>query len=251
MSLKLNGVIVDPTIFPDGTSQVWKLKAPIYAMNTIDWVFESESEVMHLAQLKDLIDAHGAKTELVMKYLPYGRQDKPISNDASFALRTFAKIINNMNFIRVTTLDAHSYVAQACINNLENTNNNSRIRTTLSGFNYTKVAYPDKGARDRYHITSDYVYANKKRNQLTGEIESLEIVGDVAGQDVLIVDDICDGGATFIQLTKRLKELGAKRVGLYVTHGIFSKGTQVLYDAGIDKIFTDTRHPKYVIKENG
>ena len=45
---------------------------------------------------------------------------------------------------------------------------------------------------------------------------------------VLIVDDICDGGRTFIELAKVLRAKGAETVDLYTTHGIYSKGTKVL-----------------------
>ena len=48
------------------------------------------------------------------------------------------------------------------------------------------------------------------------------------GRNCLIVDDICDGGGTFIPLAKKLKNAGAKTVTLYVTHGIFSKGLDPL-----------------------
>jgi len=54
----------------------------------------------------------------------------------------------------------------------------------------------------------------------------------------MIVDDICDGGATFILLAKELYAAGAKEVNLFVTHGIFSKGLIPLYEAGIKRIFT-------------
>jgi ribose-phosphate pyrophosphokinase len=51
----------------------------------------------------------------------------------------------------------------------------------------------------------------------------------VNGKTVLIIDDICDGGKTFLELGKKLKELGAKSVLLHVTHGIFSKGRDAMF----------------------
>lgn len=56
---------------------------------------------------------------------------------------------------------------------------------------------------------------------------------------ILVMDDICDGGATFISLAKEIKahELyNDQELWLYVTHGIFSKGKQTLLDAGYSKI---------------
>ena len=63
-----------------------------------------------------------------------------------------------------------------------------------------------------------------------------KIEGSVINKRVLIVDDICDGGATFTSLAKVLKNAGAVYIGLHVTHGIFSKGIQVLLEAGVDKV---------------
>jgi ribose-phosphate pyrophosphokinase len=59
---------------------------------------------------------------------------------------------------------------------------------------------------------------------------------------VIIVDDICDGGRTFIELAKVLKSNKVKNITLFVTHGIFSKGVDALFENGIDNIITtDTR----------
>ena len=61
---------------------------------------------------------------------------------------------------------------------------------------------------------------------------------DLAGQDVVIADDLIDGGMTFILLAKALKVKGAGKVILYGTHGIFSKGTKPLFEGGIDEVYS-------------
>ena len=61
---------------------------------------------------------------------------------------------------------------------------------------------------------------------------------DLTGKYAVIIDDICDGGGTFIPIAKELKAKGCRKVVLYVTHGAFTKGTQVLFENGIDEIFT-------------
>ena len=73
----------------------------------------------------------------------------------------------------------------------------------------------------------------------TGNITKTTVLhDDFGGKDCVIVDDICDGGRTFIELAKVLKERGAGKIGLFVTHGIFSQGVGVLFDNGIDFIYT-------------
>ena len=83
----------------------------------------------------------------------------------------------------------------------------------------------------------EVIQAQKMRNLKTGEIIKTEILGDVKGKKVLIADDICDGGRTFIELAKVLKNKGAVEVSLFITHGIFSKGLEV-FEGLIDAIYT-------------
>jgi len=92
--------------------------------------------------------------------------------------------------------------------------------------------------------------ASKVRDVKTGEILYTSVnyqEGGLKGKNVLIVDDICDGGRTFIELARVLENYNeANSVDLYVTHGIFSKGLGV-FDGLIDKIYT----PNSWIEEQG
>ena len=121
--IKLNGTEIKPTIFSDKTSQVWKL--PEGCLNgkqfNIVFEFENEGEIFQLQQLVSLI-RHGnipREFNLHMPFLPYGRQDKEISNESTFAFRIFASVLNYMCFDKVTTLDAHSNLGEEIITNFE------------------------------------------------------------------------------------------------------------------------------------
>lgn len=245
--IKLNGVQIIPTIFPDGTSQIWMIDENLItnAFNTVEWDFTHEGEIIHLAQLKDLLDSfrknrHIMRFELFMPFLPYARQDKPISNTTTFSLLSFAKLINAMEFDLVHSLDAHSNVANLVIKNFFSLSPISMIeKICRQQLRPDLVCYPDKGARDRYSgFHKVNIYGEKVRDQLTGHISHYELIGECKDKNVLIIDDICDGGATFIKLAQALHKAGAKEVHLFVTHGIFSKGLRVLKDAGISRIFT-------------
>lgn len=249
--ITLNGYKITPTIFPDKTSQVWNLPSgAIKEENQIVWEFESEGEIMHLSQLAMLILASGATARLHMPYLPYARQDKPVSNITSFALFPFATLINTMKFDAVTFIDAHSFVATNWIedsHNIDPMQEIMRAITNLCGCGGLTVVYPDQGASERYEDMLDDVplidnayHATKQRNQQTGGITSMILPEDaiVAGQQVLIVDDLCDGGMTFKILAEELMRRGAKDVHLYVSHGLFSKGLETLRESGVKRIFT-------------
>lgn len=241
--IELNGVKIEPTIFPDKTSQVWKIEESAFKpLNSIIWYFENESEVMHLCQLKFLLDTKGLPANLYLPYLPYGRQDKKISNESTFALRVFADIIKSLQFEEISVLDAHSELFLE-LTGAENVYPLVEIETAIDAFKPDVIGYPDRGAARRYNykIYMDQVIGEKSRDPLTGRIDydgvHVEHGVDIKNKRVLTVDDLCDGGMTFILFTKLLKERGVGEVGLYTTHGIYSKGLDVLREAGITRIF--------------
>lgn len=244
--ISLNGVTVTPTIFPDHTSQVWKLPAEILLKRqTVEviWQFTSEGEIIHLAQLKMLLQSHGVRANLKLPYLPYARQDKSVSNTETFALRAFAHYVNMLSFESVEIVDPHSEVALELIKFSKAIYPAKQLETIAQSLEgEVLLCYPDKGAVKKYTkvyetLYRPHIYGEKVRDQLTGNITSYEVFGDPAGKTVLIVDDICDGGMTFKILAKDLLAKGAKEVNLFVTHGIFSRGLKTLKDSGINRIF--------------
>lgn len=242
--IKLNGVEIKPTIFPDKTSQVWKVPEHLLTSDSvIEWNFEHEGEIMHLAQLKHLLMAKRLDCALYLSYLPYGRQDKEIRNDETFALTSFAFILEALKFTEITTFDAHSgRLAYIMGEKVHNVSPKHLVEYIIKENGFDFLCYPDKGAKLKYEkeFADRFIWADKVRDQSTGKITSYQVKGDIniQGRSVLIVDDICDGGATFILLAEELKKHSPKDISLYVSHGIFSRGTQVLFDAGISNIFT-------------
>ena len=241
--ITLNGTVINPTLFPDATSQVWHLPDnlldPRKIGNRVAWRFKHEAELFHLHQLSCLLSKYCTcdhKLTLHMPYLPYARQDKEVSNSASFALTAFAEIINSQLWSRVTAFDVH---------------NPSETAKLIMGFEnrlpnpptdkYDVVVFPDKGAQERYANCTELptVVGDKVRDQATGWITDYIFDEDsVAGKRVLVWDDLCDGGATFNVLGKSLGK--AKMVDLYVSHGIFSKGIRELLKTYSRIITTDT-----------
>lgn len=241
--IRLNGLPINITVFPDNTSQVWKLKSLEDKENNyfhVEWDFSSESELLHLAQLKYLLDYKQVDCSLTIKYLPYARQDKSVNNFSTFALYPFSDFLNSLNFKKIYIIDPHSTVSLDLIKNSEAIYPVETIKKVIELTSPDVICYPDKGAKSKYSKIIDFpsIYAEKIRDQSTGNIISIKIIGNPIDQKVLIVDDICDGGGTFILLMDRmLKEL-SKETNLFVSHGIFSKGIKVLKDSGIKKIFT-------------
>lgn len=234
--------VVIPTIFPDGTSQCWKLPEQIIeSRNTkVTWNFEHEVELIHLASLKYLLSGH---KHLHIPYLPYARQDKELNNSSTFNLRIFADFLNNLNFNLITSVDVHNLITtDVLIKNFKNIEVINLIKKAKSYILTDNIVFPDVGAEKRYGFMGlGTICCSKVRDQKTGQILKHEVyqIDEVKkAKRILIVDDICDGGATFISITKMLKEINPELfIDLYVTHGIFSKGKQILYDTGIQNIY--------------
>lgn len=191
---------------------------------------------------------------LLLPYLPYGRQDRACVNGEAFSLHVFSQMLKpyfDTAVDEICTWDAHSPV----FDSLSATHSNLTVSSILEGFsreltgNYVVVA-PDKGAMGRASeaatwLGSTYVaHAEKIRNPDDGSITGT-VVPDGAlceGQKVLIVDDICDGGRTFIELAKVLRQHNPTSISLYVTHGILSKGFGV-FENLIDRFYVANLFP--------
>ncbi len=240
----LNGSRVVPTVFPDKTSQVWHLpKNYFLPHNEIHWEFENENELITLIQLTTLLKSKNTTYSLFMPYLPYGRQDKEISNETTFALHPFLELLNSYSFTKVTTIDAHNKQVFESFAGFESLSPKPYIVEAIKKCAPDILVYPDDGADNRYYNMFNYMSSSvmeKTRDPETGRITQIipKIISPNGNQSFLIVDDICDGGMTFIMIAKFLKEESrASHIYLYTTHGIYSKGISVLKDAGIERIF--------------
>lgn len=201
----------------------------------------SSDDVMKLLMVKDALEHQGCShIEVYIPYLPYSRQDRVCSVGDSFSLFRFARMINESWFSKVYTFDVHSDVAAQYFNAF-NPINNIRFATQaieqLGDVDY--IVAPDKGALPKIKKLSEsignfpYMHADKKRDPATGKILGLEFpdgTPDLAGRNLLVCDDCLDAGGTFIGLAQEAKELGAARLYLAISHGIFSKGIDCIWE---------------------
>lgn len=181
--------------------------------------------------------AHNPKIHLVIPYFPYGRQDRVCNRGEAFGLEIMAKMVNQLGCEMVTIFDPHSSITEDLVKNCfiikqKDMILNSQVERKIFEDGLQLVS-PDAGALSKVLETSvalkiDLIPCLKKRDPQTGKILKTKIKGQVRGKDLIILDDICDGGRTFVELGKKLKEAGARNLYLYVTHGIFSKGFQEL-----------------------
>jgi len=203
------------------------------------------SDIIKILMAKDALDRQGyTRVDLVMPYIPYARQDRVCNPGEAFSLKVFCDLINNANFQRVTVFDPHSDVAPALLERLSVMDNTQYVIKAVHDFGAdTILISPDAGAQKKTlklaqnKIGMGLVQCDKQRNVSTGKLSGFNVyAADLKGARCMIVDDICDGGGTFIGLAKELKAKGAGEISLFVTHGIFSQDVEPLLEH-IDHVY--------------
>ena len=242
--------------FPDGQQDV-RILDPFDGLDptTIISRLTSFKDVeLILCATKALRRLHTKEIHLYIPYLIGARSDRQfIKGGTSYLHDVLAPIINAEKYESVTVLDPHSDVASACIDNLEALDNNELLRFALSELyqpntpdNFVLVS-PDAGSLKKIYnaaakigFDGEYVICSKYRN-FRGDLSRIEapVKEHNIHRDHIIIDDICDGGRTFIEIAKAIKTSHPHfdgKIYLVITHGIFSNGFGELSEH-IDKIF--------------
>ncbi len=185
------------------------------------------------------------KLNVFMPYFPAARQDRVMVKGEPLSVKVYADLLNQLKLNKITIYDPHSEVTPAVLNNCEVITNHSFIQKVVSTLNKDILLIsPDGGALKKIYKVSEFlggipvVECSKTRNVKNGQLEGFRVYEDnLQGKDCLIVDDICDGGGTFIGLAKELRKHNAGNLYLAVSHGIFSKGLEEL-NQYFTKVFT-------------
>mgnify|MGYP000521176264 CR=1 FL=1 len=214
-----------------------------YRSFTINCHFEGSDDILDILLLANACRSIRSTIglRLCIPYLPYARQDRVSSPGDSFSLQVLAQVINTANFDEIEVWDVHSDVAAALfpVGKLLNKPQQLTLYPLLSNLiDYDKVAIvaPDAGAYKKAHkiaemLSVPVVQATKVRDPKSGQIVETKLDCDNLNDynSIIVVDDICDGGKTFIELAKVIRKTYDKQLSLAVTHGIFSKGKACLY----------------------
>lgn len=269
--------------FPDGQQSLRLIED---GYNTFQSLRDSDSahgiiiksRLNTFSDLEIIICATQALKEVGVKnislYIPYcigARSDRKfMEGGINYVKTVIAPIINSQGYKRVTILDPHSDVLEACINNFEKQDNSNLLdfafrdyflskgfqTWSASNFDGVRLISPDAGALKKvFHCAEQLKYrheviiASKHRNIETGKIDYTNVPISVhdADKDIFIIDDICDGGRTFIEIAKAVNDV--RKISsavhpehhgknyLIVTHGIFSAGFDFLVQH-FDGIYT-------------
>ena len=260
--IKLHDKEVRVEHYPDGTQKIILDRYPIYNM-TITWKFEKEEELSTLIYLVSHIKnrPYTQKVVLNLPYFPNARMDRIHNCCEVFTLKSFADVINWLNFDAVKVLDIHSNVGAALLNNAiicspegYITKAIKRIQEEFENEDDKQniiLYFPDAGAAKRYSDLLSgmpYCYGEKKRDWETGKITGLDIRTngiDLTGKDVFMADDIITYGGSMYYSALELQKYKVNKIYAYATHTENSvldkdKGTliKLLEDGTVERLFT-------------
>ncbi|ROP72309.1 phosphoribosyltransferase family protein [Curtobacterium sp. PhB115] len=207
--------VANDTAEPGGTTEIATLRGT------------SGDDLLMLGMWADAVRQRGSKSVALIPYLPGARQDRGIP----FGAKVYADVLNGFHLDQVIAFDPHSPVIVGLVDNLtvvtsERVVAEAVIRGHDGGSPYDGIIAPDKGAVARATAVADacglpLYRAEKHRNPDTGKLDGFTCEPLPETGRFLVVDDICDGGGTFMGLAGSTG-LPKERLGLWVSHGVFS-----------------------------
>lgn len=166
---------------------------------------------------------------LVIPYLPHSRQERRDGQRTSISSRMVADMIQLMGADRVITLDLHTNAIEGFYKIPVDPLSSLKLfieHIQKLGLSDLCLCSPDFGGIKRIKqykkaLNAEMVVINKERLKANA-VANMEIIGDVQGKNVIIVDDLVDTAGTLCAAANLLVEHGAKSVRAYCTHGILS-----------------------------
>lgn len=213
----------------------------------------------NLMELLLMIDAakraSAGRITAVIPYFGYSRQDRSEQPGAPVSAAVVATMIKNAGADHILTIDIHSEQQRGAFGGpWDNLYGSSRLLPAITALKTKKlvIASPDKGGSERAiafgtHLKADVAFAYKQRDiSRSNHSEAMGLVGEVAGKDVVLVDDMIDTGGTMVHAAELMMEKGARSVRIATTHGLFSgSALEKLSDSPVKQVFvTDTILPK-------
>ena len=210
----------------------------------------TDTNLMELLILTDALKRSSASSvTAVVPYFGYARQDRKAAPRVPITAKLVANMMQTAGINRVITMDLHAGQIQGFFDvPVDN------LYGTIAFTNYVKnkhltnpiVASPDIGGVARARslaktLNLDLVIVDKRREK-ANESEVMNVIGDVNGKDVILIDDMVDTAGTLVKAAKAFKERGANSVLAFCTHPVLSgKARQNLASGAIDElVVTDT-----------
>jgi ribose-phosphate pyrophosphokinase len=238
--------------YPDGTQYV----KVIEFSDELKFRINSYADLWTLRQIKDVCDHNKQEVNLHIACLLDAQADRRFNPDESSGLKLICEFINSMKFKSVSVFHPHnSEVVEALINNVTIIDNTNFIRNCLQSLINMGDSYleenlilfsSDAGGfkplmklADKLQWKGEVYGASKSRKYEDGKSKLVQEIDrqDFNGRDILIIDDICVYGGTFLGLANMLKERNCGKLYLAISHLTVSNPKPELFKL-FDKVFT-------------
>lgn len=208
------------------------------------------TSILNTILILDVLRRVGAKTTLVVPYLPYSRQDKLFLEGEALSAQIICDLFANAGVNKLITLDCHfmkkegekSYSKLNILNISANKLLIEHARSKFGDSNF-EIISPDQGAN--YLVSG---YGGKSMAKVRGdysdgkevhrEVGSLQRQFDVTDKNILVLDDMISTGGTMIKAVENLRRGGAKKIICAATHGFFLKDSLEKLNLISDSVFT-------------
>ena len=193
--------------------------------------------------------ASAGRITAVLPFFPYGRSDKKDQPRVPISARLIANLIETAGANRVLTMDLHAGQIQGFFN--IPTDELTGLNLIANHFTEREfrgvIVAPDLGAAKRARNLADMLQSplalsEKRRVTNDDSAQVLNLIGEVDGQDALIIDDEVDTAGTLVAVANLLKEQGAREIYAAMTHGVLSEPALERIDSSPLKelVVTDT-----------
>ena len=251
MSVKINNIEFGEGLFYSSEEKFksipWQTCA--HGFVNIDFKYETDYDIWKLIVAKKYLDDRFGSivTVLNMLYVPYSLVNEE-KEDTVFTIKYFCELINELNFSQVKIFDPYFSLVSVLLKRVIKVNLPDYINLVTDIDKTDYVFYIRKNVMERYSKILSFpdniksFYGDSKEDFFTEEIKEINFIDlpkDITNKNVLIVDNFCSKGDIFITFAKALKEVGFKKVSLYVSHceDLIYNG-DILKTDYIDKVYT-------------
>lgn len=212
--------------------------------------FPNADNLMELLLMVDAAKRASAKTvNAVIPYFGWARQDRKSKPRVSIAAKLVADMLSVAGITRLLTMDLHADQEQGFFNvPVDHLYASSVLLPYIESLNLENlvIATPDVGGAKRAGAYAKYlncplVMCNKTREK-ANEVASMQVIGDVEGANVVLIDDMVDTAGTITKAADILKSKGAVSVRAIASHCVMSgPATERVQNSALEEmIFTDS-----------
>jgi ribose-phosphate pyrophosphokinase len=207
--------------------------------------FNASENLMELLLMIDAAKRASAQTVIaVIPYFGWARQDRKDKPRVSIAAKLVANILIAAGIDRLITMDLHADQIQGFFDiPVDHLYASTMFVPDIASLNLENlvIASPDVGGAKRANSYAKYfnaplVLCHKHRLQ-ANVVESMTIIGDVKGKDVILIDDMVDTAGTICKAASLMKDNGANSVRAYISHAVMSDpASERVMASGLDEL---------------